>query len=288
MMNGIDIASYQSKIDPAKLTTTDFIIIKFTQGTTYVNPYAVTQYSLARKAGKCLGAYHYAAGKDAKAEARFFVEKIGDRVGECILALDWEGAQNPAFGRNDVAWCRTWLNEVYRLTGVRPFIYMSKSVCRAHDWSSIADDYPLWCAQYGSMNRTGYKTEPWTDGRGFGAWTGDIIRQYSSRGRIAGYAGDLDLDKAYLSRVTWKSMAGSTKKKIAKKEEEHAEMMPTLKKGSTGRAVKCLQIMLGDVTVDGDFGPKTEGAVKTFQKAHGLAQDGVVGVKTWNALIKTL
>ncbi|MDR9793622.1 peptidoglycan-binding domain-containing protein [Aeribacillus composti] len=32
---------------------------------------------------------------------------------------------------------------------------------------------------------------------------------------------------------------------------------------------------------DGIFGPKTEAAVKAFQKKHGLKQDGIVGPKTW-------
>lgn len=35
---------------------------------------------------------------------------------------------------------------------------------------------------------------------------------------------------------------------------------------------------------DSDFGPKTETAVKEFQKAHNLDSDGIVGAKTWAAL----
>ena len=59
--------------------------------------------------------------------------------------------------------------------------------------------------------------------------------------------------------------------------------MTTLKKGSKGEEVKVLQKAL-NVTVDGDFGPKTEEAVKTFQKSKGLTLDGIVGPKTWVAL----
>ena len=43
--------------------------------------------------------------------------------------------------------------------------------------------------------------------------------------------------------------------------------MNTIKKGSKGEDVKTLQRKL-HLTSDGIFGPKTEEAVKKFQKAH--------------------
>lgn len=208
-LNGVDIASYQSGINPARLSTTDFVIVKFTQGTTYLNPYADRQYSVAKSAGKLLGAYHYGTGKSATAEAQYFVKCLGNRIKECVLALDWEGNQNSVFGTGkDVAWCKEFLDEVYHLTGVRPLIYMSKSVCRKYNWSSVAADYPLWCAQYKSNSTTDYQSSPWTDNNGFGAWERDTIRQYSSHGRIAGYDANIDLDLAYMSAEEWRAMAG--------------------------------------------------------------------------------
>ena len=212
-LNGVDIASYQSRISPAQLSTTDFVIVKFTQGTSYLNPHADRQYSTSKSAGKLLGAYHYAEGKDAKAEAQHFVRSLGSRVGECILALDWEGNQNRKFGSGqDVTWCKTFLDEVYRLTGVRAMIYMSKSVCRKYDWSPVAQNYPLWCAQYRSNSTTDYQFSPWTDDKGFGAWQADTIRQYSSHGRIAGYDANIDIDLAYMSADQWRAMAGGKRR----------------------------------------------------------------------------
>lgn len=207
-LNGIDIASYQSQINPAQLSTTDFVIVKFTQGVSYLNPHADRQYSISKSAGKLLGAYHYAEGKDAKAEAGYFIHSLGSRVGECILALDWEGNQNSKFGSGqDVTWCKAFLDEVYRLTGIRALIYMSKSVCRKYDWSPVAQSYPLWCAQYRSNSITDYQSSPWTDDKGFGAWQTDTIRQYSSHGRIAGYDANIDIDLAYMSADQWRAMA---------------------------------------------------------------------------------
>lgn len=65
--------------------------------------------------------------------------------------------------------------------------------------------------------------------------------------------------------------------------------LPTLRKGSKGDDVKLLQEILNSygysLKVDGDFGPRTEDAVKKFQKSHGLKVDGIVGPKTWDALL---
>ncbi len=45
-------------------------------------------------------------------------------------------------------------------------------------------------------------------------------------------------------------------------------------------------IRLGyDVIADGDFGPATVDAVKSFQKSKGIKADGLVGEKTYAALV---
>ena len=53
-----------------------------------------------------------------------------------------------------------------------------------------------------------------------------------------------------------------------------------LKRGDNNDNVKKLQEKLHLDPV-GNFGPKTEEAVKVWQAAHGLAADGIVGDKTW-------
>lgn len=67
---------------------------------------------------------------------------------------------------------------------------------------------------------------------------------------------------------------------------------PTLRRGSTGAAVTTLQYLLRhrghSLTVDGSFGPATESVVLAFQRAKGLAADGIVGPRTWAAVIVTL
>jgi hypothetical protein len=56
-----------------------------------------------------------------------------------------------------------------------------------------------------------------------------------------------------------------------------------------GDDVKWLQrqlnaIKIGGLVVDGDYGPATVAAVKSFQKHVGLVNDGICGPKTWAKL----
>ena len=65
----------------------------------------------------------------------------------------------------------------------------------------------------------------------------------------------------------------------------------TLRSGNRGNQVKTAQRLLNALgydcgNVDGVFGAKTKAAVMSFQKAKGLGADGIIGSKTWNALLK--
>ena len=70
-----------------------------------------------------------------------------------------------------------------------------------------------------------------------------------------------------------------------------SDSLPMLRRGDKGYYVQKLQSELisrgyscGNSGADGIFGSDTEKAVKSFQKASGLAVDGIVGRNTWNAL----
>jgi hypothetical protein len=68
--------------------------------------------------------------------------------------------------------------------------------------------------------------------------------------------------------------------------------LPVLRGGSSGSAVRTLQYMLRasgrSVTADGIFGSGTESAVRSYQSAHGLTVDGVVGDNTWYSILPVL
>ena len=66
--------------------------------------------------------------------------------------------------------------------------------------------------------------------------------------------------------------------------------VPQLSKGSKNAAVEAVQAILNIRgyacgTVDGDFGSKTDSAVKKYQANKGLVADGIVGAQTWGKLL---
>jgi len=64
---------------------------------------------------------------------------------------------------------------------------------------------------------------------------------------------------------------------------------PLVQEGDKNHPVQTLQHLLrargNTVAVDGIFGPRTETAVRAFQNSKALTADGLVGPRTWGALI---
>ena len=293
-MNGIDIASYQKGIDLSKVPC-DFVIIKATQGTSYVNPDFSRAFRQAQGQGKCIGVYHYASKGGAKAEAQHFVDTAKEAIGKAIFVLDWEQGGNANF--KTPSYAKVFLETVRAKVGYTPMIYMSKSVCRDYDWSAVAYNYPLWVAQYASTATTGYKTNPWTDKNGYGAWKSPTIFQYTANGSLSNWKGNLDLDLAYITKEEWQKMAGVKTKTttettttstntyvVCKGELKYT--LNDLKYGDKGECVKFLQQLLTakgfECSVDGIFGAKTLQALANYDIS---IRDIKCGKGTWTQLI---
>lgn len=275
-MNGIDISKWQGDIDLAKVPC-DFVIVKATQGTKYVSATFKKQIEQAISLGKYVGVYHYASSGGYKAEAEHFLNTVRDYLNRAILILDWEGQDNVNF--SNPYYAMDWLKYVKDITGITPFIYMSKSVCRQYNWDS---SYPLWCAQYANKKPTGYQANPWTDTKGFGAWDKCKILQYSSTGRLEGYNDNLDIDKAYMDGDEW--LRWATGDLLPEPQR------PILRKGDRNEYVRSWQIYLtsngydvGKAGADGWFGDDTEKAVMRYQQDHQI-EAGYVGSRTWATL----
>lgn len=101
--------------------------------------------------------------------------------------------------------------------------------------------------------------------------------------RINGGRNGLEDRRRYLTKVKGIVIA------MAAEAVEPDHTFPVLRRGSQGEWVERLQIALAAagyalLTIDGDFGPATEGAVKLLQRSRGLLVDGIAGPKSFAAL----
>ena len=210
-MNGYDISSVQSSLNPASVPG-DFVGIKVTEGVGYINPTWETQVKQTLSAGKHLLLYHFITNDSVIEQANFFLNVAKNYVNQAILALDFEtgtiGNEIPYITLAHRVQAEVWLNYVSDRTNGRPVIYMNAATAREFDWTSTASKYGLWLAQYASTDPTGYQSHPWRGNSSYGAWNRPTIYQYTSTGSLDNWDGELDLNLAYLSEEEWQEIAG--------------------------------------------------------------------------------
>ena len=169
------------------------VIVKATQGTSYVNPRCNHQQDLAGQLGKLRGLYHYAGGGNPEAEAQYFINNIKNYVGKAVLILDWESYQNASWGNSN--WSLRFANEVHRLTNVWPLIYVQESAL----WqvANCANTCGVWVAKYLSMN--------------WNSWTlPDMSVSSGAFACLTGWqftGGDMDRSIFYLDANGWNKIA---------------------------------------------------------------------------------
>lgn len=193
MLKGIDISSHQGNIDLSKLKL-DFVIVKATEGLTYVNPYCDKKVQQAIKLGLCFGFYHYARKNDPEKEAQWLLDNTVGYHGIGIPVLDWEEDQS-------VDWVNKFVRYYHKKTGVWPWIY-------ANPWrfnqGGVESNCDRWIASYPNVLHPNLDYDPGTVPKTDGTvccW------QYASDGRISGYSGNLDLNHFYGTKTAWKKYA---------------------------------------------------------------------------------
>jgi GH25 family lysozyme M1 (1,4-beta-N-acetylmuramidase) len=267
-MNGIDISAWQGDagIDLSKIAY-DFCIVKATEGTDYKNRYFAVHCDKVLSRKKLLGVYHYANGGDPQKEADYFLAHCKKYIGKAVLVLDWEAQNNPLFGKNDLEWCLKWCSYVQKKTGIKPLIYIQKSAMEAVKKSG----YGLWIAQYPDDVETGYQEHPWNEGK-----YNCLIRQYTSVGKLAGYAGSLDLNKAYISAASWNKLAGRRSVSVLAKPTAAKKNINTIAKevlaGKWGNG----QDRKSRLTKAGYDYAKVQAAVNKLVKASQMTQDKII------------
>lgn len=198
MLNFIDISSHQADLNLAAVSNSiQGVIVKATEGTSYVNPYCDRHYRQAKGANLLRGFYHFAGSGDPLAEAAFFYRNVLGYLHDGIPVLDWEVDQT-------VDWVNGFVRRFHGLTGIWPWIY-------ANPWrfnqGGVEPNCARWVASYPEVAHPAFEQAaswecPGADGNVV-AW------QFCSDGRLPGYGFNLDCSVYYGDMESWLRYADS-------------------------------------------------------------------------------
>lgn len=280
----LDVASYQGRVDwpTAKGAGVLGMNEKLTEGAGYVNPYWIDNYNAAGAAGLPRGAYHFADGGNAVAEANHFADVfLSVPRWELLPVLDDEYANaGPAFliafrqqfrQRVGHGWFRVYSGE-----------YLFTHSLAVDSWYDAYTS--LWPAQYANAL----------------SWShvGIELWQNTSTANVPGVLGHVDesqFEGGWTPAVDAARMGAPAPvpNPVPQPHPIFGKLPPNtiLRRGSAGPAVQLLQRALNTqypayshLAVDGQFGPATEGVVREFQSRDHLAVDGIAGPITLRAL----
>lgn len=199
-VHGIDVSSYQGKIDWKKVKAmkeddvqVTFAFIKATEGISSVDPYFQRNWREAPKAGIICGAYHYfIPKKSGRWQARFFLQTVRFEEGDLPPVVDIEQLSGVPADK-----MRTELQEflscVEQKTKVRPIIYSGLVFYREYLRGHF-DSYPLWIAHYYQAELKAGEGTPW------------FFWQHSDRSHITGINHAVDFNAFKGDSLTFRQL----------------------------------------------------------------------------------
>jgi len=187
MIKGNDVSYHNSKMDwnKAKSMGVRFAFIRAMFGYNEDKEFD-RNWAGTKKAGIPRGAYGWPLhGMNQEEIARRFVNRWIKDPGELPPVADYEGTKN--HGKATFDELKRFLNEVERLSGIRPIIYTSQNAWNTqpnHTKQLWALNYQLWVANYTSASKPRMPSVWANDGVPFTFW------QYTSTADCRAYGGD--------------------------------------------------------------------------------------------------
>ncbi|OQD75294.1 hypothetical protein PENDEC_c007G06980 [Penicillium decumbens] len=167
-IQGFDISSYQINVDfsGAYDAGAPFLMIKATEGTTYIDSSFSNHYDGATDAGLIRGAYHFAHpdSSSGATQAEYFLAHGGDWTNDGqtlhgMLDIEYDPSGSTCYGLSPsdmISWVKDFGETYHSKAGRYPMIYTTA------DWwdtctggsAAFSTDYPLVLAQYASSIST--------------------------------------------------------------------------------------------------------------------------------------
>ena len=199
---GIDVSYYQKDIDWEAVAADgiDFAIIRVgfrgygSEGTLNEDERFQEYIAGALDAGIDVGLYIFSQAvneDEAREEAEFVLERIGDYEISYPIAFDWEplnyaGSRSMGFDYGVLTGCALAFCEVIEEAGYTPMVYLNPSFAYLrYDIAELMDaQKTIWLAHYTDNTNYLYDFQLW---------------QYGSSGSVNGIAGRVDMDIAFVN-----------------------------------------------------------------------------------------
>jgi Lyzozyme M1 (1,4-beta-N-acetylmuramidase) len=205
-LNGIDVSKWQGVIDWKKVKDSGvqfaFIRVGYrteADGTMYEDPYARYNMEQAQANGIKIGAYFFSTAvntQEALEEATWVANFIAPYTISYPIVYDCEGYNDAGSRQYGLGISARTDNAIAFLDcinsyGYTPMFYASKNALEKNSqWNAelLSSKYKIWVAQYPSTYTSSSKT----------SYTGTYsIWQYTSKGKVNGISGYVDLDISY-------------------------------------------------------------------------------------------
>ena len=195
---GVDVSQFQGDIDWQAVYDSGvrFALLRvggryYGSGELYSDDKFLENLEGARSAGLQVGAYFFSQAistGEAREEARYALELIGDRELDLPVFFDWErvadtDARTHELDNETLTECAVSFCGEIKSAGFEPGVYVYNDTgYYGYDLSRL-QDYMLWCASIGSYPYFYYAHNVW---------------QYSFRGAVPGINGECDLNMMFI------------------------------------------------------------------------------------------
>lgn len=237
---GIDVSRWQEGIDWPKVKNDgiQFAMLRssFGWGANQKDAYFENNYKRAKMVNIAVGAYHYAYAttvEEAVKEAEHCYSVIKGKQFEYPIAYDMEEDRIASLGKTRISAIAKAFCEKMESYGYYVCIYANKFWLDNYFTDEIFENYDIWLAQW--TNKPSFE-------RVYGIW------QKSSKGRVAGINGYVDLDESYKNYPAIMKYNGLNgfKKANGKPDEGKKVTLKDVKLYATSKAVKETGKVSGD------------------------------------------
>lgn len=284
-LTGIDVSSYQGTINwwAVKQSGIDFAILKVIRKDLNQDKKFEENWKNCEAYGmKVQGVYNYSYATTvtkARSDAKRVLIILGNR--KPMVWMDVEDAVMKNLGKNLILIINAY-GKVITDAGLPFGVYTGESFYKTYIKPYGGVNYPMWIARYGKNNgKCDVKYQPQVPNM--------VGWQYTSKGRVGGIAGNVDMNVWYKELDAVYEDSTSHSNPYTEPERLLYYKRLTMMKGND---VKWAQYELvrkgfmpsvnakGKTNIDGYFGKTTSDAVKAFQKSVGIKVDGKIGAVT--------